>query len=195
VPQIESEGTAEDILQAIAKEQKTKTSFSEIPESEQPFSIPSSWKWVRLGDVCNVLDIDHKMPSKIERGIPYISPLDFYGKNGIDFENAKKISEDDFIRLSKKCLPQKGDIIFPRYGTIGVLRLIETDIKFLVSYSCATIKMRSLNIDSKYIYYILQSPFIQSDEIEKYITLIPKVLFLSNSTNFIKPIFCHNECK
>lgn len=140
-----------------------------IGAEEIPFAIPKNWVWCKLGDISRVLDIDHKMPSKVSNGIPYISPMDFYGENGINYKNAKKISLEDFELLSKKCLPEKGDIIFPRYGTIGVVRLIDSDVKFLVSYSCATIKIISNKLDSKYLYYLLQSPFIRIYEIEKYI--------------------------
>lgn len=34
---------------------------------------------------------------------------------------------------------------------------------------------------------------VKSGTAASYNTLIPKVLFLSNSTNFIKPIFCHKR--
>ena len=140
-----------------------------IEDDEIPFKIPDSWEWVRIGSLCQVLDIDHRMPAKVTNGFPYISPLDFYGINGINYDNAKKISVEDFECLSRKCLPRKGDIIFPRYGTIGIVRLVDTDRDFLVSYSCATIKMLSGNLQSKYLYYVLQSPFIRLIEIDKYI--------------------------
>lgn len=61
VPQIESEGTAEDLLKEIraekerlVKEGKLKKKDLEvkpIEEDEIPFEIPKSWKWVRLGNV------------------------------------------------------------------------------------------------------------------------------------------------
>jgi type I restriction enzyme S subunit len=117
--------------------------------------------------VLDVADIDHKMPEAQVSGIPYISPLNFT-ETGIDFESAKHISEEDYERLSKKCKPEKEDIIFPRYGTIGVLRFIEIDIKFLVSYSSCVVKTSKMNTYPKYIFYALQSPHTKL-EINKYI--------------------------
>lgn len=110
---------------------------------------------------CKVGDIDHKMPSSVDDGIPYIMTGDFFGINNIDFDNAKKISADDYEQLSRKIKPEFGDIIIARYASVGAVRYIETKIKFLVSYSCAIIKCNKPE-SSKYLYYIFQSDSIQS---------------------------------
>lgn len=139
-------------------------------DDQLPFDIPESWEWARLENVSvQIGDIDHKMPPTVEaNGIPYISPLNFTSNNGIDFENAKQISLEDYVCLSKKCSPEKNDIIFPRYGTIGVVRMVNTSRKFLTSYSCCTIKNSKRFMSPKYVYYVLQSKFIK-DEINRYI--------------------------
>lgn len=74
-----------------------------------------------------------------------------------------------YINLSKKCKPIKGDIIFPRYGTIGILRTVNVDIDFLVSYSCATIKPNQSWASTELLYYFLNSPWIQVNQIDQYI--------------------------
>ena len=61
VPQIESEGTAEDLLKEIraekerlVKEGKLKKKdlvVKPIEDDEIPFEIPESWRWVRLGEI------------------------------------------------------------------------------------------------------------------------------------------------
>ena len=107
-------------------------------------------------------DVDHKMPKEVDYGIPYISPKDFYSINGINLKNAKKISNSDYEVLSRKIAPEMGDIIFPRYGTIGVLRYVDTNEKFLVSYSCAVIKTDTQKGNRRYLYYYLLSPQIKS---------------------------------
>ena len=177
VEQRPEEGTAEELYQQIQDEKqklikegkiKKEKPLAEISENEIPFDIPESWKWVRLNSVAlEIGDIDHKMPEKVEDGIPYISPLDFTD-NGIDYEHAKKISKKDYDTLSIKFKPSKNDIIFPRYGTIGKIRIIDTDREVLVSYSCCTIKNIDCYMDYLYVSYALQSQMIKS-EIERYI--------------------------
>ena len=179
VEQRPEEGTAEELYQQIqAKKQqlvkagklKKERPILEITENEKPFELPENWKWARLNDVVLMIgDIDHKMPESVENnGVPYISPLNFTANNGIDFDRAKQISEEDFESLGKKCVPERGDIIFPRYGTIGVVRLVKTDRKFIVSYSCCTIKNCGELMNPQYVYYVLQSNSIQN-EINRYV--------------------------
>ena len=160
----------EDEKVELIKEGKIKKSMKlpVITDDEKPFDIPDNWEWVRLNDISQQIgDIDHKMPTKVNfKSIPYISPKDFT-PTGIDYQNAKQIDEKSFLQLSKKFKPQKGDFIFPRYGTIGKIREIDVDFPLLVSYSCCVIRP-SLNVERKYVYYGLQSKVIK-DEINRYI--------------------------
>ena len=125
------------------------------------FQNVRDWETKSLGSFSKVGDIDHKMPSSIANGIPYIMTGDFFGINDIDYENAKKISIEDYKQLSKKIKPELGDIVIARYASVGAVRYIQTRLKFLASYSCAIIKCNKSE-DSRYIYYALQSDVIQS---------------------------------
>jgi type I restriction enzyme, S subunit len=142
-----------------------KLTGKDVKEGE----LPKGWKWVTMKDVCTKIgDIDHKMPVQLETGYPYVSTKDFTNDLKISFEKAKYISEEDYLNLSRKIKPEKGDIIFPRYGTIGKNILIDFDKEFLVSYSCAVVKPNHDLVLSKYIYLYSLSPKI-TDEIKKYV--------------------------
>lgn len=106
-----------------------------------------------------IADINHKMPKAVEKGVKFISPKDFT-PNGINFNNCKKISENDFDRLRKKIQPQKGDILYSRIGTVGQARLVDTDEDFLASYSIVTIRPNSKKCLSKYLLFALRAPTI-----------------------------------
>lgn len=132
--------------------------------------LPEGWIRESFNDVSiKIGDIDHKMPKKVDNGIyPYISTGDITDENELDFTKAKRITKDDYTTLSRKIRPEKDDIIFPRYGTIGRNVLVKTDKEFLVSYSCAIIKPNKEKVFPKYIYYYSLSPQIKK-EIEKHI--------------------------
>jgi type I restriction enzyme S subunit len=132
--------------------------------TEIAYELPQGWEWCRWNDISmQIGDLDHKMPLECEEGIPYVSPKDFYDNNGINFITAKKISRDDFERLRQKIQPEKNDIIFPRYGTIGENRFVVTENEFLASYSCAVIKSMNEMMEPKYSYYYSLSPLIKSE--------------------------------
>jgi type I restriction enzyme S subunit len=137
-------------------------------ENVKEGELPEGWKWVKFDDVCaKIGDIDHKMPKEDLSGFPYISTKDFTDDFKISFDKAKHISKEDYINLSRKIKPERGDIIFPRYGTIGKNILIDFDKEFLVSYSCAVIKPNHDLVLSKYVYLYSLSPTI-TEEIRKY---------------------------
>jgi type I restriction enzyme S subunit len=132
-------------------------------------SLPNGWKITSFGEVCHKIgDIDHKMPKSVPDGYPYISTKDFTEDLRISFKNVKTIGKEDYEALSRKIKPENGDIIFPRYGTIGNNILIDFNKEFLVSYSCAVIKPNNNLVLSKYLYYYSLSPHI-TDEIKKYV--------------------------
>ena len=127
--------------------------------------IPSDWEVFELSQLCDKIgDIDHRMPESMENGIPYIMTGDFIGQNELDFEKAKKVSQRDYEQLIKKIKPERGDIIFARYASIGAVRLIKTDTPFLVSYSCAVIKPKK-KIDNEYLYFTFFSSYLQEQEL------------------------------
>nr|WP_316623902.1 restriction endonuclease subunit S [uncultured Ruminococcus sp.] len=132
--------------------------------------IPSSWNVKKLKYICKRIgDIDHYMPDSVDEGIPYIMTGDFIGdENDIDFDNCKQVSLKDYLLLSNKIKVEYGDIILARYATIGVVRYVDTDRDFLVSYSCAIIKLFNDEMNSKYIFYYLKSS-VFSEEIKEYI--------------------------
>ena len=115
-----------------------------------------AWEQRKLGELCHIGDIDHRMPASVSVGIPYVMTGDFIGNNDIDFENAKRISEKDYEQLAKKIKPEKGDILFARYASVGTVRYVETNQKFLISYSCAILKPNE-DIEGKYLYFYIQT--------------------------------------
>ncbi len=143
--------------------------FAQRPSNEvKEGELPKGWKWTTFGDVCTKIgDIDHKMPKQLENGYPYVSTKDFTDNLKISFDNVKYISKEDYLNLSRKIKPERGDIIFPRYGTIGKNILVDFDKEFLVSYSCAVIKPDKKLVLSKYVYMYSLSPKV-TEEIREY---------------------------
>ena len=65
VEQRAEEGTAEELFVKIQEEKqrliaekkiKKEKPLPEITEEEKPFDIPESWKWCRLGTLCNIIN-------------------------------------------------------------------------------------------------------------------------------------------
>lgn len=173
---------------------KPKT-MSDVKDSdiENYDNIPKEWFWTRLGNVTyKIGDIDHKMPKVQEKGLPYLSTGNIKKDGTIDFEGAKTISRVDFDRLALKIKPERGDIIFPRYGTIGRNILVNFDKEFLVSYACAIIKNITKLIDEKFVLYYSLSPVIKK-EIKRYTVETTQAnIGIASIESFVYPL-CSKE--
>ena len=170
--QLPEDGGAEELLNQIKAEKekliaegkiKKQKPLAPIADDEIPFSIPENWRWVRLIDVCEEIgDIDHNMPkASASGGIPFLSAKDINDDFSLNFKHSVKlISFEDYERLGRKMRPQAGDIIFSRIGSLGKTAIVDTEKKFLVSYSCCI--MRPLQLDLRYFAYYLICPIIQA---------------------------------
>jgi type I restriction enzyme S subunit len=127
--------------------------------------VPEHWEISRLGWIADqVNDINHEMPVATSSGIPFLSAKDLDDNGRINFDgDVKLISEDDFERLSKKIRPESGDIIYTRIGTIGRAALVNTDQRFLVSYSCCVIRIRHPRIHLRFLRDLLASDLILTE--------------------------------
>lgn len=125
--------------------------------------IPEHWELRRLKDLAHkISDIDHKMPKAVEAGVPFLSAKDLLDDLTLNFErDVKQISEEDFQHLSRKIAPQFGDIIYSRIGAkLGKARLVESHKRFLVSYSCCTIRPRKDLCIPSFLRFVLDSGFV-----------------------------------
>lgn len=161
------------------------------------------WEERKLGDLSMIGDIDHRMPESVTDGIPYLMTGDFVGINELNFENSKLISIKDYKQLSKKIKPEAGDILFARYASVGAVRYVETQIKFLISYSCAILKQNAA-VNGEYLFYYLQASEIQRqieieintgsqrnigiDSLKKFIILLPQEKEQEKIASFFKQI-------
>ena len=130
VPQDPNDEPASELLAKIqqekdqlVKEKKIKKSkpLPEISEDEIPFDIPDSWKWVRLGDLVNILS-GRDMPKMLhlsteeENSIPYIT-----GASNI--ENGL-ISTQTWIK-DPVTVAHYGDILLTVKGTVGKIAILK----------------------------------------------------------------------
>lgn len=139
---------------------REKYAYPLPPDTTDLPELPSGWKWVSLDSLCCLIaDIDHNMPKAVASGVKFLSAKDLLDDGTLNFTiDVKLISEEDFTRLSRKSKPRRGDIIYTRIGArLGKARLVKTDERFLVSYSCCT--MRPLGVNPAYLAQFLDSGF------------------------------------
>ena len=127
------------------------------------FENPSKdWNLFTLNELCTkITDGVYKKPNYITSGAPFIKISNLTEGQGISFNNVSYITQEDHELFCQRTKPEKGDILITKDGTIGVVRVIETDIEFSIFVSVALIKPKSKRI-TPFLKYVLLSPLIQN---------------------------------
>lgn len=119
--------------------------------------IPEHWEVSKFNKQLKIKikDGPHETPTYVDKGIPFLTIGDLKN-NRIDLENVKsKISEKDFLEFKKKVNLKKGDILFSKSATIGKVAIVPEE-NFMIWSTFAVLRFKQ-NINSKFIFYLLQS--------------------------------------
>jgi type I restriction enzyme S subunit len=122
----------------------------------------SEIQYQELGELCSkITDGVHKKPDYVEAGVPFLKINNLTAGEGISFKNISYITREAHEQFIKRTHPERDDILITKDGTIGVVRKIDTDIKFSIFVSLALIKPKEKK-HSDYITHVLRSAYCQS---------------------------------
>jgi len=101
----------------------------------------NGWDVVKLNGIVRekITDGVHKTPKYIETGIPFISTTNIK-KNQLNFLKCKQISFEEHELFTKRCKPEKGDILLSKVGTLGMVAKVNCD-DFSIFVQLALIKL------------------------------------------------------
>ena len=130
-----------------------KKVFEPIAENEVPFEIPEGWKWVRLGEIINLLSGRDFEPSEYNNkgnGIPYITGASNFSENGIIVNRWTE---------NPKCIARFGDLLLVCKGSgYGSLNYADFE-KAHIARQIMSIRTVSNLILLKYVEFVLKANF------------------------------------
>lgn len=120
--------------------------------------MPNNWKTYTLDEICNrITDGSHSSPKEVKNGNYQIATVKDMNDYGFYLEQCKRISDKDFESLKNQdCVPEKGDVLFSKDGTIGKVLLFNFDYKIGVLSSIAIFRPKEELIDSLFLSYYLK---------------------------------------
>jgi type I restriction enzyme S subunit len=111
----------------------------------------------RLDDLCRTItDGTHVTPTYLDDGIPFLSVKDITSGT-IRFDDVKFISPEEHAFLTKRCRPERDDVLLTKVGTTGFAKAIDVDREFSIFVSLALLKLDKTRLDPKYTEYMLNS--------------------------------------
>ncbi len=118
--------------------------------------IPEGWEVKPISKVIEVKDGTHDSPKPKTTGYPLITSKNLKVE-GLDFENANLISEEDYLSVNKRSQVETGDILFSMIGNIGTIyKIEEKEINFAIK-NVALYKTSQKEEYKNFIYMFLKS--------------------------------------
>jgi type I restriction enzyme S subunit len=154
-----------------------------------PVENPMGMKVVRLADVSTrITDGVHQKPNYTQSGVPFISVKDITtGK--LIFDSCKFISPEEHTRYTRRCKPEKYDILYTKVGaTYGRPAIVDTDQEFSIYVSVCLIKPRKDLIDPHFLAAAMGTSAIKRQADKRIKGIGVPDLHLDQIQNFLLPL-------
>jgi len=131
------------------------------PDLEMQFDIPDSWECVSVDALSTkVADGVHKKPNYVSEGIPFVTVRNLTAGPGISFERLNYVTRKDHLEFTARTKPERGDILISKDGTIGTVRVVDTDREFSIFVSVALVKVTDKRL-TRYLELAFNCPAVQ----------------------------------
>lgn len=125
---------------------------------DKELSLKKGWDLYKLSQICLLItDGTHSTPKYTDNGVPFLSVKNLT-KGFVDFSDTRFISEEEHLSLTKRCKPEKNDILYTKVGTTGIAKVIDTEREFSIFVSVALLKIKHEIIYNYYLEHALNSP-------------------------------------
>jgi Restriction endonuclease S subunits len=117
------------------------------------------WKTVEIKEICTgIFEGPHATPKESSVGGYYLG-IPAIGSDGhINFENAKRISEDDLPAWTKRVVPQEDDIVFTNEATLNLYAIIPAGFHGCLGRRLGLIRPNKDLVNVRYLFYYFFSP-------------------------------------
>ncbi|EFM2940451.1 restriction endonuclease subunit S [Campylobacter upsaliensis] len=142
-------------IQSLKKEITKCKEITPLNLSESPFTIPNSWAWVKLGDICEIVSGGTPSRDKIEYWhngtIPWVKIADV--KNNVVNQTQEFITELGLENSSAKIF-KKGTLLYTIFATLGETAILNIDA---ATNQAIAALIETYDYDTKFLMYCLMS--------------------------------------
>lgn len=130
-----------------------------LTEKVPPFRLPETWEWIALEGVCShVVDCLHSTPAYSAEGYPAIRTSDIR-PGQILWEQARRVSQDEYERQTQRLVPQAGDVFYSREGNFGNAAVVPRGVAMCLSQRMMQFRLYD-GVDPRYFAWALNSPLV-----------------------------------
>jgi type I restriction enzyme S subunit len=166
VPQDPTDEPASVLLQKIRIEKdqliaqgkiKRDKPLPPITDEEKPFELPQGWEWARLEQASlTIIDCPHSTPKFVERGRLCLDTNSF--KQGKLLQHKLRfVDEGTFSDRNARLVPEPGDLVFAREGSVGESVLIPDGVEACLGQRVMLFRF-SKQVSKEFLQQTISSP-------------------------------------
>ena len=138
-----------------------------VPVEEQPYKLPDSWVWVRLGDISEKISkgtTPRGDDGYTEEGVNFLRVENIGNNNSINLSNIKYISEKTHNGFLKRSILEEKDILISIAGTLGRTAIVKKeDLPANINQAISFVRLIDNNkVLENFIVFYLNSPTIKA---------------------------------
>ncbi|MCR9499369.1 restriction endonuclease subunit S [Vibrio vulnificus] len=113
-----------------------------------------------IGDIAEIFDGPHATPKKIENG-PYFLSISSLEDGRLDLSKSAHVSEEQFVKWTKRVTPQKSDLLFSYETRLGEAALMPEGVRACLGRRMGLLRPKLDKVIPEYLLYAYISPFFQ----------------------------------
>lgn len=128
--------------------------------SKDNMEVVAPWPRLQIGDVAEVFDGPHATPTKTASG-PIFLGIGSLNRGRLDLSNTERLSEEEFIKWTRRVTPRAGDVVFSYETRIGEAAIIPEGLRCCLGRRMGLVRTDPSKLDAHFFLYQYLSPTFQ----------------------------------
>ncbi len=122
--------------------------------------MAAEWRERLLGELADIFDGPHATPGKTESG-PVFLGISNLAHGRLDLTEVEHLSEQDYVRWTRRVQPQPGDVVFSYETRLGEAARIPAGLRCCLGRRMGLIRARDTEVDERFLLYAYLGPHFQ----------------------------------
>ena len=122
--------------------------------------MAAEWRERPLGELVEIFDGPHATPAKTQAG-PIFLGISNLAQGRVDLSEIEHLSEDDYVRWTRRVEPRAGDVVFSYETRLGEAARVPPGLRCCLGRRMGLLRARSGEIDERFLLYAYLGPQFQ----------------------------------
>jgi type I restriction enzyme S subunit len=124
--------------------------------------MASDWQSRYIKDVAEIYDGPHATPHKTAEG-PWFLSISSLREGRLDLDESAHLSEEDYVRWTRRVAPQPGDVLFSYETRLGEAALMPGNLQACLGRRMGLLRPRQTEVNPRFLLYAYLAPQFQRE--------------------------------